>query len=304
MPDPEHFALPRLPRRPPDGHKGTFGHVLLLGGSVGMSGAIALSAQAALRSGSGLVSVGVPACIQAVVSGFEPSCMTLGLSCLADGRLRHQLAAQVRQLLAGRDALGIGPGLGRTRAAAGLVRAVLRQSQIPVVLDADALNLASEFQLLGAAETRDSEALRQPRVITPHPGEFARLSGLTVPEISRDRQACAVRFAAEQKLVVVLKGHRTVVTDGLRVSINTTGNSGMATGGCGDVLTGIITSLLGQGLEPLDAAVLGVHVHGLAGDLAATRYSERGMIASDLITCLPSAWLTMEAREVADPSHD
>ncbi len=297
---PEQFALPRLPHRPPDGHKGTFGHVLLLGGSVGMAGAIALAAQAALRSGSGLVSVAVPASIQTVVAGFEPSCMTLGLDCRTDGPLRHQPEAGVRRLLAGRDAVGIGPGLGRSRPAAGLVRAVLRHSQVPVVLDADALNLASEYRLLDAPETRNSALLPQSRVITPHPGEFARLSGLTVPEISQDRTASAVRFAAERQVVVVLKGQHTVVTDGQRLYLNATGNSGMATGGCGDVLTGIITSLIGQGMELMEAAVLGVHVHGLAGDLAAQQYSERGMIASDLVTCLPGAWLTMATRESAD----
>ncbi len=285
------MECPRLPARPANAHKGTFGKVLLTGGSIGMSGSVALSACAALRSGSGLVTAVVPRSIQPQVAAIEPSLMTRALSCEIDGGLHAMAVAELTDLIPAVDAIGIGPGLGRSQTAGQMVLALLQQSFCPVVFDADALNLMAELNCL---ET-DGRAAKC--VLTPHPGEFSRLTGLSMEQISSDREATASEFAAKHDVVVVLKGQETVVTDGRRIFRNSTGNSGMATGGSGDVLTGILTSLLGQHMELMEAAALAVHVHGLAGDLAARQLSQRGMIASDLITFLPPAWLELERRQ-------
>ncbi|MEZ6128540.1 MAG: NAD(P)H-hydrate dehydratase [Planctomycetaceae bacterium] len=277
-----------FPQRPDDGHKGTFGKVLLIGGSQGMSGSICLAATAALRGGAGLVTAAVPMAIQAIVAGYEPSYTTIGLPCAHHGLLTDQPLEAVRELVEGRSAVGIGPGLGQSNAAADLVLSVLKESPCPVLLDADALNLAAEYELLKSHESG------HPCVLTPHPGEFSRLTGLSVSDINRCRAEVAAEFANRHDLIVVLKGAGTVVTDGQRVYVNSSGNSGMATGGSGDVLTGLLTALLGQTVSPFDAAVLGVYLHGLAGDLAAEDQSEPGMIASDLLRCLGKAWLRFQ----------
>ncbi|MEQ9408331.1 MAG: NAD(P)H-hydrate dehydratase [Fuerstiella sp.] len=273
-----------LPSRPADGHKGTFGRVLVMGGSVGMSGSVCLTATAALRSGAGLVTVAVPRSIQAIVAGFEPSYMTIGLACDEDGMLEYQRTEELAEHLENKTGVAIGPGLGQSRHAADLVLSVLQQGICPVVMDADALNLAAEYEVLGHVRQD------RPCVITPHPGEFARLTGRTVDDVNQHRESLAVRFARENNVVVVLKGAGTVVTDGDRVYVNGTGNSGMATGGSGDALTGVVVSLLAQGQQAFAAAALAVHVHGMAGDLAAAELSERGLIASDLLRFLPAAW--------------
>jgi NAD(P)H-hydrate epimerase len=179
--------------------------------------------------------------------------------------------------------VALGPGLGRSQELTTLVTTVLAQARVPLVLDADGLN---------ALEHHSAELRRHagPVVITPHPGEFARLAGCQVADVQARRQERAARFAAEHGVIVILKGYGTVVTDGRRVYVNTTGNPGMATGGTGDVLTGLIAALLGQGLEPFAAAQLGVHVHGLAGDLARDELGEVSLIASDLVEFLPHAF--------------
>lgn len=287
----QDVSCPALPVRDVDGHKGTFGRVLLIGGSVGMSGSVCLSAVAALRSGSGLVSVAVPESVQAVVAGFEPSYMTLGLPVDGSGQLAAVSSTLLQAYINHKHAIGIGPGLGQSAEAAEMVANVLRSSKTPIVLDADALNVVATHDLLHVI-TRQS-----PCVITPHPGEFARLSRLEPAAISANRRQVAVDFAAEHNIVVVLKGPQTVVTDGCRIFVNTTGNSGMATGGSGDVLTGIVTSLLGQGMPPFEAAAAAVFAHGLAGDLAAQKLGQRAMIASDLLQFLSAAWRQMEAAE-------
>lgn len=253
----------KFPKRPVDGHKGTFGRVLAIGGSPGMSGSICLAAAAALRGGAGLVTAAVPASIQAVVAGFEPSYMTVGLANGQHGQLGDQSVDVVREIVAGKSAVAIGPGLGQSTAAADLVLSVIKESPCPVVIDADALNLAAEFQVFDRSE------LAGDWVITPHPGEFARLSGLSVSEINQQREAVAMEFAARHRLCVVLKGAGTVVTDGQRLFVNTTGNAGMATGGSGDVLTGLVAALIAQGADSFNAAAIGVHLHGMAGDIAA-----------------------------------
>jgi NAD(P)H-hydrate epimerase len=257
-------------------------------GSVGMSGAACLAATAALRGGAGLVFAAVPQSIQPIVAGFEPCYMTIGLPCDADGQLSHVPQTQIKELTTGKDAIAIGPGLGTSDHAAELVACLLQHATCPVVLDADGLNIAAEHQLL----TAHDKASRL--VLTPHPGEFARLSGLSISDINSRREQVAVNFAKQCQAVVVLKGAGTVVTDGEQVFTNTTGNPGMATGGTGDVLTGLLAAQLAQGLSPFDAACLAVHVHGLAGDLAAEQLSQRGMIASDLLTFLPQAWKQLE----------
>jgi ADP-dependent NAD(P)H-hydrate dehydratase len=275
--------LPTLRPREADNHKGDFGRALLVGGSRGMSGAISLSGQAALRSGAGLVTLAVPSSVLDVVASMEPSYMTTALVD-NDGHIAQAATETVIGLAQEATAVALGPGLGRRPSLIDVVIDLYREIDKPMVVDADAL-----FAL---AERKTSLAKSGgPRILTPHPGEFARLSG-NLPEGTQRITASAelARQDGEGTTVVVLKGHNTVVTDGKRFSINQTGNPGMATGGSGDVLTGIITALLCQGLAPFDAARLGVHVHGLAGDLAADELGQVSMIASDLIHYLPKAF--------------
>jgi ADP-dependent NAD(P)H-hydrate dehydratase len=281
------FTLPAIPRRPADGHKGTFGKVIVIGGSIGMSGAVSLASVSALRTGSGLVTAAIPRAIQNVVAGYEPCVMTIGLKDDPETGLSEVSEETILSLIDGRDALAIGPGLGKGAAAAWLVESLLRLVKCPLVVDADGLNLAAEARLF----IRERQC---PCVITPHPGEFARLTGRSIVEIEKHREEIAQEFAESHSLVVALKGPGTIVTDGVRLFRNTTGNSGMGTGGSGDVLTGIVVSLLGQQLPAFEATALAVHAHGLAGDVAAEQYTERGMIASDLLKCLPEAWRRLE----------
>ena len=275
--------LPTLRPREAENHKGDFGRALLVGGSRGMSGAISLSGQAALRSGAGLVTLAVPNSVLDVVASMEPSYMTTALVD-DDDHIAQAATETVIGLAQKATAVALGPGLGRRPSLIDVVIDLYREIDKPMVVDADAL-----FAL---AERKTSLAKPGgPRILTPHPGEFARLSG-SLPEGTQRITASAelARQDGEGTTVVVLKGHNTVVTDGKRFSINQTGNPGMATGGSGDVLTGIITALLCQGLAPFDAARLGVHVHGLAGDLAADELGQVSMIASDLIHYLPKAF--------------
>lgn len=274
----------RLPNRAVDAHKGTFGRVLVIGGSTGMSGAACLSATAALRGGAGLVSVATPKSIQAIVASYEPSYMTIGLPCCASGLLSDVCVDDVHRLVADKDAIAVGPGLGQSKQVADLVLSLFRESDCPMILDADALNVVADYELFGRVDSSPT------CILTPHPGEFARLTGISTTEIHGGREEAARDFAEKHGVIVVLKGAGTVVTDGDRVFINSTGNSGMATGGSGDVLTGIMAAQVSQGLSLFDAASIAVWVHGKAGDLAAEEMSERGLIASDLLRCLGAAW--------------
>ncbi len=278
--------LPRLPAREADSHKGDYGRALLVGGSRNMSGAIALAAMATLRSGAGLVTVAVPRSIQGVVAGINPCYMTRGLAD-DDGHFsRDAWNASLGQEIAP-TAAAVGPGIGRTDAVMEFVRFIFQAGDVPAVFDADAL-----FAL--AVGDFDLSKRAAARVLTPHPGEFARLS--KQPYQRNNRWKIAGDFVQQYSssngypLVLVLKGHDTVITDGQRYAINHTGNPGMATGGTGDVLTGVITALLCQGLSPFDAARLGVHVHGLAGDLAAADLGQVSLIASDVVEYLPKAF--------------
>jgi NAD(P)H-hydrate epimerase len=273
-------ALPALPPRAPDSHKGDFGRVLVVAGSRGMSGAAVLCASAVLRGGAGLVRAAVPADVLPIVAAGNPCYMTAPLPHDDQGRLAAQAEAEVLRLAAVHDVVAAGPGLGNTPAVGAVVRALLAQARAALVLDADALNVL-------AGQTEALRGRTVPPILTPHPGEFGRLLGRKVSGEPAVRQELAMRFAAENDVVLVLKGHGTVVTDGRRVYVNTTGNPGMATGGSGDVLTGLIAALLGQRLEPFAAAQLGVHLHGLAGDLARDDLGEASLIATDLIAYLP-----------------
>jgi len=274
-------TLPRLPRREPEDHKGRFGLALVVGGSRGMSGAAALAGMAALRGGAGLVRVAVPDVCLDVVAAHEPSYMTIPLPSTADGQIAAAAEDLIRRWSESASCVALGPGLGRGQQLDTLVGRLYQDLPGPMVVDADALNaLSSQPEVLPCHAG--------PRILTPHPGEFARL----VNE-KGDRhllQPAAVELAARCGCVVVLKGHQTCITDGTQSYLNTTGNPGMATGGSGDVLTGLVTALVCQGLDPLAAARLGVHLHGLAGDLAAAELGEVSIIASDLVRFLPQAF--------------
>ena len=277
-------TLPTPPTRDDDSHKGTFGRVLLIAGSRGMAGAASLVGLGALRGGAGLVYLAVPAGIGNTVSAVEPSYLTHWLPEDDEGRiLADPREEPLAGLLEDKQALGIGPGLGQSRAVAKLVTRLYLRHPGPAVFDADALNA-----LAGNAKAAETPA--GPRVLTPHPGEFARLIDSDVKTVQANRESLAIEFARVRGVVLLLKGHRTLVTDGSRLAVNETGNSGMATGGCGDVLTGLIAALLAQGIEPFSAAQLGAHLHGLAGDLAAEELSKPGLIASDLALYLARAW--------------
>ncbi len=282
------MPLPIIPPRSPESHKGDFGRALLIGGSRGMAGAVALAGKATLRSGAGLVRLATPLGCQATVAGFEPAYMTIGLPEDAAGHLSAQAAEQLTTWLAQATVVACGPGLGRSAALDQLAARLYREVAVPAVFDADAINaLAAQPQVLSQA--------RAPRVLTPHPGEFARLLGRSRIEPA-EREPLAREFAARNNVVLLLKGHHTIITDGRELAVNQTGNPGMATGGSGDVLTGIITGLLCQNLSPLDAARLGAHLHGLAGDLAAAQLGQISLIASDIIDFLPQAFQQHQAR--------
>lgn len=283
-------AIPPLPPRPRDAHKGTFGHVLIAAGSPGMAGAAVLASRAALRSGSGLVTAATPASLSPIVATAVSEATGILLPEGPAGSDPAALRAALRPLGEGRfQAVGIGPGLGTDLRARAVLEAVFELARCPIVLDADALNLiAAGVQV----PSRDASQ----RVWTPHPGEIERLIG-EKPRTDEERLAAASRMAEKLGGVVVLKGHRTIVLEKGRYRVNATGNPGMATGGSGDVLTGIITSLLGQGLSPFDAASLGVHLHGRAGDFAAETFGEASLIAGDIAAALPAAFKEHASRQ-------
>lgn len=276
------MSVPTIPVRDVDSHKGTYGRVLVIAGSRGMSGAAILTGSAALRSGAGLVTVACPEAVQDIVAKGNACYTTFGITELP---LLVELAAKC-------DVIAIGPGLGLAPETATMVRTILDAFPAkPIVLDADGL-----MNLLPLPESIRTRAM--PIVMTPHPGEFTRLTGRTANEISANRVALAVEFASQHRVVLLLKGYRTIVTDGTQVYTNETGNPGMATGGTGDVLTGVIAAFIGQGFSPFDAAALGAHVHGRAGDLAAEVFGMVSLIASDLLDHLPKA---IRERQISIP---
>lgn len=282
--------LPLLPKRPVKGHKGTFGRVMMLGGSRGMSGAISLAGMGALRSGAGLVYLGIPEGIGSIVAGHNPSYLTVPFPEDESGIMEGVAYEDLQPLLEDKSVVAIGPGWGQSEALRELCRKILLTVEKPVVIDADALNM-----LVGMTDVLHEGPV--PRVLTPHPGEFARLVGMPLKTVVEHRSQVAAEFADSFDVVLVLKGKETIVTDGKRLYLNTTGNSGMGTGGSGDVLTGVISGLLAQGMPAFEAAQLGVYLHGLAGDLAAAELSQPALIASDLPNYLGKAWLQLDAQK-------
>jgi NAD(P)H-hydrate epimerase len=284
-----------LQPRDPEGHKGTYGHALIVGGGPGKAGAVILGARAAVRVGAGLVTAAVPVPVRDVVDLGSIESMTLGLPADALGALDDAAAERVLAAAEGKDALALGPGLGLEFGTIQAVRRIVRECPLPLVLDADGLNAFADLAGRDAGEIaeRQGGALA---VLTPHPGELARLLGLSTADIQKDRLAAVRQAAARTRAIVVLKGHRTLIaTPEGEVHINPTGNPGMATGGSGDVLTGMIAGLLAQGAagagpDGLDAVLLAVYLHGLAGDLAAARLGQAPLAAGDLIEMLPAAF--------------
>lgn len=269
------LVLSLLPDRNPWGHKGNFGKLLLLCGSRGYTGAAFFAAMGALRSGAGLVFLGVPESIYGIeaVKLNEPVIFPLPD---AGGRLSADAVPEILTRFPQMDAVLVGPGLGQSEGTLAVVRAVLEKAECPVVVDADGINVLSAHRDL-------LRGRKLPTILTPHDGEFARLGGV----IGEDRMAAAAALAEELGCVILLKGHETCITDGTDGYLNPTGNPGMAVGGSGDVLAGVITALLGAGLPPLEAAACGAWLHGAAGDRCAAELGQYGMLPTDMLSALP-----------------
>ncbi len=269
------LVLSLLPDRNPWGHKGNFGKILLLCGSRGYTGAAFFAAMGALRSGAGLVFLGVPESIYGIeaVKLNEPVIFPLPD---AGGRLSADAVPEILTRLPQMDAVLVGPGLGQSEGTLAVVRAVLEKAECPVVVDADGINVLSAHRDL-------LRGRKLPTSLTPHDGEFVRLGGV----IGEDRMAAAAALAEELGCTVLLKGHETCITDGTDGYLNPTGNPGMAVGGSGDVLAGVITALLGAGLPPLEAAACGAWLHGAAGDRCAAELGQYGMLPTDMLSALP-----------------
>ncbi|HQR06835.1 MAG TPA: NAD(P)H-hydrate dehydratase [Gemmatales bacterium] len=278
-------SVPRLPSRAKDSHKGTFGKVLIVAGSVGMSGAAVLAGLGALRGGAGLVQIACSTTIQPVVAAANPCYLTVGLMHDSTGQLTSASLETLDAVLPTVQAVAFGPGIGRGPDVIQALHHILTQYEGPIIIDADGLHALTQLQQQGQVLDR-----RIPLTCTPHPGEFAQMTGLTTQLVQADRKQQALRYVMEHKVLLVLKGHGTLVTDGQRVYVNTTGNAGMAKGGSGDVLTGLIASLAAQGMAPLEAAQAAVYLHGSAGDLAAATLTEQSMLPTDLVEALPMAF--------------
>jgi NAD(P)H-hydrate epimerase len=277
-------TIPKLKPREANAHKGDFGKVCIIAGSRGFSGAAAIAAKSSLRSGSGLVRLAVPEGILPIVAAIEPCYTTIPLAEDSSGKISAKAIDTILKAAEENDVIAFGPGVGVASGVKTVLENLLRLDGKRIVIDADGLNNLAALQ--------DWPDMCKAKVIlTSHPGEMKRLwSGLLRKQMPDDREAIAVEFAETSKAVTVLKGHGTIVTNAEKIYVNTTGNPGMATAGTGDVLTGIIAALCGQGLDNFDAAVLGVYVHGLAGDLAGKDKGQISLIASDIIDYLPQAF--------------
>lgn len=276
-----------IPKRKLDAHKGNFGHVFVLAGSLGLTGAAFLTSKAALLSGSGLVTLGIPESLNPIMEVKLTEVMTKPLAETKTFTPSIKAFSQINKILPEIDALAIGPGISRNPQTKKLVHKLLLSVAKPLVLDADGINaLIGKLNILNR--------LKSGLIITPHPGEMSRLLSISVNEIQNNRIKIAKDLAKKYNLVVVLKGYRTVVVaSDAKTYINKTGNPGMASGGCGDVLTGVIASFLGQGINPFEAAKLAVYLHGLAADFAAKERGKVSLIASDILNKLPKAFLTV-----------
>jgi ADP-dependent NAD(P)H-hydrate dehydratase / NAD(P)H-hydrate epimerase len=291
-------VAPLIGPRPAEANKGSYGHVLVVGGSLGKAGAAAMAGMSALRAGAGLSTVATAKSILSTVAGFHPELMTEPLDETERGTisLRALEYGHVDELTKGKTVLAIGPGISRNAETSEFVRTVVEKYRLPIVLDADGLNAFEAFpnKLNGSGRNL---------VITPHPGEMARLTGLSIPDVQKDRIGVARNFAKEHGVIIVLKGHRTLIAqpDG-EVWVNTTGNPGMATGGTGDILTGMVAGMIAQNPKRvLDAVTAAVYLHGLAGDLARETMGEQSLVATDLVHVLPEAMQRVrEASVLAD----
>ncbi len=281
-------TISKLKPRAIAAHKGDFGKVCIVAGSVGMSGAAALAGRSALRAGAGLVRVAVPKSILPIVASIEPSYTTIPLEDAA-GQISKKALAQLIEAAGDNDVMAFGCGVGVSAAVRSVLEALLGLDNLRLIIDADGLNNLSKI--------KDWPQKTKARlVLTPHPGEMARLwQGLFRDQPPNEREPLAIQFAQRTNFTTVLKGAGTVVTDAKQIYVNTTGNPGMATAGSGDVLTGVITALMGQGMSDFDAAVYGVYVHGLAGDIAAEKLGQISLMATDIIDALPQAFTTAQS---------
>ena len=279
---------PLLPPRPADAHKGTFGHVLVIAGSRGFLGAARLCCEAAGRSGAGLVTLALPETLCDAVAPLLLESMCITLPSTAAATLDESGLHAALGFAQTRDAVVIGPGVSQHASTQRFIRGFVEGCAVPLIIDADGLN---------ALRNRSESLAHRPAstVLTPHPGEMARLLNTTTPKVQQDRTAAATELAKSRRCVVILKGNRTIVAspDGM-IHENRTGNPGMATGGTGDVLAGLVGGLLAQRISALDAALIAVYVHGLAGDLAAKEMTGRAMLARDVVRHLSGAWRALE----------
>ncbi|MGA9977298.1 MAG: NAD(P)H-hydrate dehydratase [Candidatus Sulfotelmatobacter sp.] len=276
-----HLVAPR----PVESNKGNYGHVLVVGGSLGKTGSVAMAGMAALRAGAGLSTVATPKSVLSTVAGFHPELMTEALTETEAGSIAAGAAGQLDELIKKKTVVAIGPGISRHAQTAEQVRRLVAECEVPLVVDADGLNA---FE----GRTKELNGTGRSLVITPHPGEMARLVGCTIAEVQADRLGVPRKFAREHQLIVVLKGHRTLVVrpDG-EAWVCTTGNPGMSTGGTGDILTGMVAGLIAQHPQDVLSAVLAaVHLHGLAGDVMRETVGEHSMVATDLLQGLPEAF--------------
>lgn len=282
-------TLQNVPARQEEDHKGKFGSVLVVAGSNGMCGAGCLASEGAQKAGAGLITLALPRRMAMVGELFRASIISKPLPETESGAISLLAVPEVDRLAKETDVCAIGPGMGREEETEESIEVWTRELAVPLVLDADALNALSERK--EALKSRNAPAL-----ITPHPGEMARLAGLgNAGEVQKNRAGTAADFARDCNTVTVLKGHRSVVTDGERIYTNDTGNPGMAAGGMGDVLTGLIAAFIAQGMESFEAGCLGVFVHGLAGDRAAARLGRVSLSPEDLLETLPHIFLRLES---------
>lgn len=271
-------SIPTLPPRSPESHKGTYGHVAVMGGSLGLTGAPVMAADAAMRMGAGLVTCACPAHLNTILEIKLTEAMTWPLPVDEQGCLNNDALSFFQSVMDRFDALVVGPGIGRHETTQTFVGNVLNAFEGPIVVDAD-----------GLLAFADDQPCTPSMVLTPHPGEFARMIGSTPKAVQADRLKLALDYAQKRAGILVLKGHETIVAGQGAYFINATGNPGMATGGAGDVLSGIIGALLARGLAPFDAACLGCWLHGRAGDLGAELMGEESLVATDLLAYLPQA---------------
>lgn len=278
-------GIPKLKIRAADSHKGDFGKVAIIAGSLGMTGAASLAGTAALRAGAGLVRVATPKSALPIVASAEPCFTTIPLDEDKAGRISAKAINKILNLVKENDILAFGPGIGVSSALKAILETLLKQDNLKLVIDADGLNNLSKIK-------NWPKILRAEIILTPHQGEMKRLcSALFREPLPDDRRQQALLLAENTKTTVILKGAGTIVTDADKLYVNTTGNPGMATAGSGDMLTGVVTALWAQGLDSFDAAVLAVYIHGLAGNIAAEKVGQTSLIATDITKALSSAFM-------------